>query len=330
MRDMLAHYEGRVVSRDDPEGLGRVKVFIPNLFDAPTYSGWIRPWGLFDATEGRGFFIVPKVGANVIVVFLYGDALEAKFARYMCGPWGRPQGVSDVPTEAVGPAGVPDANISVMAFDGFAIVVDERDTFRKATFIDRVNGSKIVFDIENKNVELTTILDFAKTIGQNESSTITGNRSASISGDDADTVTGKAEVTADSRKVTTVKDDERVVGGDWKVTVQGAAQIQSVGNAEITAQEDVVVNAGVAKKLELNVGAQTALKTEGSTPNTLIDGTSEVKIGRLASEGLLKASAKASHDTHTHTVMISGVPVPTSVPVIPMPNTVVTTKVKGE
>ncbi|GAG84386.1 unnamed protein product, partial [marine sediment metagenome] len=199
MGGMFGHHQGQVVDRNDPDGIGRIRVFIPGIFESPDYSGWIKPFGLFDAVEGRGFFIVPSMDAMIMIVFLYGDALKTKNARYIVGPWGAPAGVTDVPSEAqVG--GVVSPDISVMAFNGFAIVVDERDTFKKATLLDRTNGSFIRLDIEAQSIDFSSVLNFNKTVGQDENTDITGDKIETISGSKTcDTVTSD-EKTAASKK----------------------------------------------------------------------------------------------------------------------------------
>lgn len=142
-----ATYEGLVVARNDPEGLGRVKVLVPNILDPA--SDWLRPMATFGGSAQRGIFAVPKIGANVDVVFLHGDS---RYARYIAGPWGRPSGVSDVPDQA--PLGNPD--IVVMRFGNFAMIYDERTGVEKLTILDVVKNSSITFDGVTGNVDVSS------------------------------------------------------------------------------------------------------------------------------------------------------------------------------
>lgn len=146
-----ATYEGSVVDRDDPEGLGRIKVLVPGILEPA--SDWIRPKCTFGGSKQRGIFAVPKIdpegGANVDVVFLHGDT---RYPRYVAGPWGRPGGVSDVPIQTEG--GNPD--IVVMRFGNFAMIYDEREGVEKLTILDVVKNSKMVFDGVTGNVEIAS------------------------------------------------------------------------------------------------------------------------------------------------------------------------------
>jgi len=146
-----ATYEGSVVNRDDPEGLGRIKVLVPGILEPA--SDWIRPMATFGGSKQRGIFAVPKIdpegGANVDVVFLHGDS---RYARYVAGPWGRPGGVSDVPTQTEG--GNPD--IVVMRFGNFAMIYDERTGVEKLTILDVVKNSSMVFDGTTGDVEVSS------------------------------------------------------------------------------------------------------------------------------------------------------------------------------
>jgi hypothetical protein len=90
-------YLGEVTNRDDPDGLGRVRVLIPAVCEPE--SAWAFPMGAPGAgTAERGHFEPPAVGANVMVQFLLGDV---DHPYYMPGPWGDPEGVSDVPIGGV-------------------------------------------------------------------------------------------------------------------------------------------------------------------------------------------------------------------------------------
>ena len=63
-----ALYIGEVVDRDDPEGLGRVRLRIPGLVDPA--SSWAFPLGTVGGgSDRRGFFSVPEKGAEVGVLF---------------------------------------------------------------------------------------------------------------------------------------------------------------------------------------------------------------------------------------------------------------------
>lgn len=84
--------------RDDPDGLGRIKVKIPGLVE-PESVNWAYPLGAVGGGNAqRGNFEPPANRSNVGVLFLLGD-VDRPF--YLTGPWGQPGGQSDVPTGGV-------------------------------------------------------------------------------------------------------------------------------------------------------------------------------------------------------------------------------------
>jgi uncharacterized protein involved in type VI secretion and phage assembly len=94
----LGLYMGVVVDRDDPERLGRVRVRIPGLVEPA--SAWAFPLGTVGGgSEGRGFFAVPELGADVGVLFHQGD-VDHPF--YLAGHWGRRDGRDEVPVAVRG------------------------------------------------------------------------------------------------------------------------------------------------------------------------------------------------------------------------------------
>lgn len=89
-------YLGLVTRRDDPESLGRVKVLIPGLLEPE--STWAWPLGSpGGGSAQRGTFEPPAVDSSVAVMFNQGEVDEP---YYWTGPWGAPNGVSDIPTGA--------------------------------------------------------------------------------------------------------------------------------------------------------------------------------------------------------------------------------------
>ncbi|MEO1337603.1 MAG: phage baseplate assembly protein V, partial [Myxococcota bacterium] len=74
---------GYVTERDDPAGLGRVRVCVPGVLEPQ--SAWAWPLGTSGGgAKDHGFFAVPVIGAEVGVFFNQGD-VDAPF--YVCGHW---------------------------------------------------------------------------------------------------------------------------------------------------------------------------------------------------------------------------------------------------
>ena len=140
-------YIGYVTHRNDPEGLGRVRVCIPGVLEP--HSAWAWPL----ATSGggfkdRGFFAVPEEGAEVAVFFNQGDIDAAPY--YLSAHWGKPDGESEVPEEAQ--KDPPDNR--VIATPTFRIELDESEGARKLKLTNRKTGDHLLFDAEENSVTL--------------------------------------------------------------------------------------------------------------------------------------------------------------------------------
>lgn len=225
MNERFGIYEGIVMERDDPEGRGRVKVQVPGILYP--MSDWMLPSGIADNTLGRGIWCVPSKGATVLVSFIHGDVLNSRAARYKLSSWGRPKGVSDAPQEAENGS----ADIVVMGFKGFAIVIDERTGQEKATLIDRTNGSFFRFDVANKDLLISSARDFKRTIMRNEEITVAG-------------------------------DKEDLVSGKWNITVTGDVKIAAGGKVEVKATGDALLEGATGVKIGDMALEFVALKTE--------------------------------------------------------------------
>jgi hypothetical protein len=91
-RRLFGLYEGEVTQRNDPEGLGRVKILLPGLIE-PETPDWVWPIGSpGGGSAQKGSCDPPAQGATVAVFFKHG---EPEHPRYIPGPWGTPGGVSD-------------------------------------------------------------------------------------------------------------------------------------------------------------------------------------------------------------------------------------------
>jgi hypothetical protein len=140
---LLGAHLGSVTDRDDPEGLGRVRVRIPGLVEPE--SAWAWPLGTVGGGgDGCGFFAIPPVGANVVVWFAGGDV---DVPLYAAAAWPSPDGRSEVPPE--GQAG-PD--VRVMSTPTFAIVLDERPGSEALRLVNRRTGDKVELDAVRNSV----------------------------------------------------------------------------------------------------------------------------------------------------------------------------------
>ncbi len=143
---LLGLYVGYVTHRNDPEGLGRVRVCIPGLLEP--HGPWAWPLGTAGGgSKDRGFFAVPEVGAEVAVFFNQGDVDEP---YYLSAHWGKPDGKSEVPEEAQ--KDPPDNR--VIATETFRIELDESAGARRLKLTNRKTGDHLTFDAETNTVTL--------------------------------------------------------------------------------------------------------------------------------------------------------------------------------
>lgn len=131
---------GYVVDRADPKGLHRVRVCVPGLLEPA--SAWARPVAtLWGGSGNMGAFGVPDNGAEVVLLFLFGD-LDSPV--YLTGWPGTPGGTSEVPTEAQ--QDPPDNR--VIATHSFRVQFDETEGARGFRITVPENEDAIEYDAE--------------------------------------------------------------------------------------------------------------------------------------------------------------------------------------
>ena len=141
---MLGMHLGYVTHRDDPEGLGRVRVCIPGLIEP--HSDWAWPLGTSGGgSKDHGLFAVPEVGAEVAVWFRHG-APEAP--HYLSAHWGRPDGQRETPPEADAPTN------RVLSTKTFSVELDETPGRRRLKLTNRRNGDHILLDAEDNTISV--------------------------------------------------------------------------------------------------------------------------------------------------------------------------------
>ncbi len=143
---LLGMYVGYVTHREDPEGLGRVRVCIPGVLEP--HSTWAWPLGTSGGGfKDCGFFAVPEEGAEVAVFFNQGD-VDAP--HYLSAHWGKPEGKNEVPEEAQ----KSPPNNRVIATPTFRIEMDESKNAKKLKLTNLKTGDLLLFDAEDNTVTL--------------------------------------------------------------------------------------------------------------------------------------------------------------------------------
>lgn len=88
-----ANYKGVVSNNEDPDGMGRLQLFIPQIYGDTAYKYWATPKGLF-AGDKIGFYALPNKNDFVWVEFENGDP---RFPIWSYGWWTKgnaPEGAS--------------------------------------------------------------------------------------------------------------------------------------------------------------------------------------------------------------------------------------------
>lgn len=136
---------GYVTHRNDPEGLGRVRVCIPGLIEP--HSEWAWPLGTVGGgSKDCGFHAVPELGAEV-AVFFRGARPEAP--HFLSAHAAKPNGKSELPEEA---QAQPDNR--VLSTPSFRIELDETPGRRKLKLTSKKTGDHLLFDAEDNTVTL--------------------------------------------------------------------------------------------------------------------------------------------------------------------------------
>jgi len=131
-------YPGIVVDNDDPKGLARVRVKVPEVFGEET-TGWCLPCSPY-VGPGTGLAAVPPIGSLVFVEWPAGDT--SRVGIWSGGAWADGDGV-----DAAG----PDA-IVLTTPAGHRVVV--RDTGgSEAIELEAASGAKVVLDGDGVLVE---------------------------------------------------------------------------------------------------------------------------------------------------------------------------------
>lgn len=149
---------GSVVDRDDPKGLGRVRVRVPGFYEPA--GPWALPLGTLGAAPGIGAWFIPPVGAEVVILLSQGDP---DHPYYLTSNWT----IENVPDEAKGPDGKGDPDVRVISSGDFALVMDERPTSKSLRLLHRPSGDVVEYDglIRQWSIVATTSIAL-KSIGQ--------------------------------------------------------------------------------------------------------------------------------------------------------------------
>lgn len=279
---------GEVTDNADPLKLGRVRAKVRGHLEPE--SVWALPIGAMLGVK-NGFHAVPEVGANVVVFLNQGDPQHPYYAP---GPFGAPDGASDVPEQA--PGGSVDH--LVIRWRDFHITLAGVEGQEKATFEDLTSGTKLEVTRATGNFtrevdgpqgdEIATIKrHLVEAVGGNETHGVTGNRTTAIGGNDTKTVGGNEQTTIAGARTEVVGTAETKTVGLSSSEVVGLSKSIAAGlNVSIAAAGLVNIVAGGVASL---IGAGTVMQSTaggqtiaaGLQENTFLGGINEQVVGNV-------------------------------------------------
>ncbi|MDB9314381.1 VgrG-related protein [Spirulina sp. CS-785/01] len=166
---------GQVTDNNDPDGMGRVKVWFPTLTpkegsDAHT-SHWARVVSM-GAGKSRGFDCLPEIDDEVLVAFEHGDIHRP---YVIGGVWNGKDKAPEKVADSVVDGKVRLRTVKTRTGHTLQFVEEDKDSSKKGVYLDTVyghklscndsdqqietktkEGHKILIDDKNKKMELTT------------------------------------------------------------------------------------------------------------------------------------------------------------------------------
>lgn len=137
-------YVGLVTNNHDPENRGRIKVTFPWMADA-VESHW-APVATLYAGKGRGWYFMPEVGDEVLVVFEHGDINHP----YVVGSlW---NGKDPLPEP-----GHPDGQNNHKILEtraGHTMVFDDTEGAERISLIDSSLDNRLVIDVSGDEISI--------------------------------------------------------------------------------------------------------------------------------------------------------------------------------
>lgn len=163
--DLKGIYHGTVVENVDPLRLGRVRFTIPGLVEPK--SAWAFPaGGLMGGIKGRGSFSVPKLGADVICVFVGGDPDVPVFFSGWYGENERPAYLDDDGSGQ--PVAAEDVHkVTILEDDRWEVVLDARGVKAKLRLRDKLTDDEILMEKGGINIQATSLVNIVSAGGVN-------------------------------------------------------------------------------------------------------------------------------------------------------------------
>jgi hypothetical protein len=127
---------GVVTRVDDPKGKHRVKASVDGICEE---TQWAYPLCAGGGGPGRGGHVAPKVGSDVVVIFLGGDIERPVYLPAWWGDDEVPEDLRDASPEEA-------ARVQVLELDRYKVVVDEREGREQLVVQDKATGDMLQLD----------------------------------------------------------------------------------------------------------------------------------------------------------------------------------------
>jgi uncharacterized protein involved in type VI secretion and phage assembly len=213
--DYPAAAVGVVTDNNDPNNMGRVKVKFP-WFSDDTESFWSRV-SMPGAGQDRGFFCLPEVNDEVLVVFLHGDMNWPVVVGGLYNSKNTPPLTS---ANAVENGKVVNRMMKTTA--GHVIEMKEKSGAKSITIKDGQGKAEVTMDATNNKMSTTVQGDISI---ESKTAKVTINATGDISIESKGNINIKAatNVSVEGNAQVTVK-------GNGPVTVQSSAMLQLKGS----------------------------------------------------------------------------------------------------
>ena len=266
---------GIVSNNKDPKGWGRVRVKFPTLTEEHE-SYWARVVGI-GAGGDRGFYCLPEVDDEVLVVFEHGDIHRP---YVIGGVWNG----QDAPPTAVDDTVSEDGQIRLRTFKTrtghtLQFVEEDKDSDKKGVYLDTASEYKVHLNDSDKKIEIqTNDGHLVKLDDEEKQIEIKTDGGHVIKLDDRDK---QIEIKTDGGHQINLNDQGEKIeiktkGGKASITMSS-----TTGSVDITANSNITISSSTGTvKIEgtmVDISAKTNLKIEGGIINVSSNGILNMK-----------------------------------------------------
>jgi len=275
-------YIGVVTSNHDPDNRGRIKLVFPWMADA-VESHWASVATLY-AGKDRGWYFMPEIGDEVLVVFEHGDVSHP----YVVGSlW---NGQDPLPEP-----GHPDGENNHKILEtraGHTMVFDDTDGAERISLIDSSLDNRMIIDVAGDEISIVAATGDIHIKAPAGSINFTSK-----------TMSEKIEETK-----------QHTSGATHDITVQKAHYSESVGSAKSltvgatmsrTAQTTSVSASASMSSTggSLSVSVKESASTEMTGPVTQTVGQAQIEVGTMMSHSPMKTWTIGMAEVHSKSLM---------------------------